>query len=128
MQARQIMAELRIVCLDRIRLRLVVERLILSAVIVHIGIRFPAIAVILRRVWRLIHHVLQEFKGALQRQGPTHNTARRTIDCRYKVNTVFFVPAKVYSSSNSVTSLLAGCGGVVGNWACCSVIQLAIVW
>jgi hypothetical protein len=64
-------------------------------VIVHIGIRFPAIAVILRRVGRLLHHVLQEFKRTLQRQRPTYDTPRRPIDGSYEVNAVFFVPAKV---------------------------------
>ena len=93
------------------------ERLILSAVIVDIRIRFPAIAVILWGRRRLIDNLLQDFKGTLERERPTNDTTRRTIDRRYEVNAVFFAPAKVYNSSNSVTSLVDGCGGVVGNCA-----------
>lgn len=111
------MTELRIVAFDGIGLRFVVKRLILSPVIVDIGIRFPTIAIILRGRRRLIHHVLQNFKRTGECQRPTDHAARRPIHRCYKVNAVFFVPAKVYSSSNSVISLVAGFGGVAGNWA-----------
>lgn len=97
------MAELGIVCLDRVGLRLVVEGLIQCAVIVNIGIRFPAVAVILWGVRTLIHHVLQNFKRTLECKRPTNHTARDAIYRCYAVNAVFFAPAKVYSSSNSVT-------------------------
>jgi hypothetical protein len=117
MEACEIVAQLRILAFNRIGLRFVVQRLILSAVIVDVGIRFPAIAVIVCGVRGLIHYLLQDFKRSLQGEHPADDATCRTIHCGYQVDSVFFAPTKVYNSSSSVTSLVDGCGGVLGKWA-----------
>jgi hypothetical protein len=89
------MTEFGIVSFHGVSLRFVQHGLIESTVIIHIGIGGQAITVILRRVGRLIHHLLQNLKRTLQRQYPADNAMRGTSPCGDQVDFVSFEPTKV---------------------------------
>lgn len=111
MQACQIMPEFRIHALDRIGLRFVEDGVVAGVRIIHIGIAGQAITEIVFRWDRTIHEWLQHFKDACGVYRPIQNTPRRAINRCNQVDFVFFCPTKVYSSSISITSEVAGCGG-----------------
>ena len=61
-------------------------------------------------LWSTFQASLQSFRGSFQHHIPTQNAASIPIhDCQ-NVDFVFFLPTKVYSSSNSAFLTFAGMG------------------
>jgi len=68
-----------------------------------------------------VHHRLHGVEGALRDYRKVQNTAGGTVYCRDEIDPTFFEPTKVYNSSNSTVSVVAGTGSV-------GVFSFSLIW
>ncbi len=92
------------------------------------AVRRTSITEVCVRLGCLIDHSLKRITASCFHHRPPDNTMRGSVDCGYNVDSVFFVPTKVNSSSSSTVSVVVGAGGVSGMDSVAALTQLMTVW
>jgi hypothetical protein len=121
------MTQIGIAALDRVGLAFIRHRGIGRLSIDQVAIGREAITIVRLGLWGLIDHRLQRGLVPFLDHCPANDAVGASVEGGYDVDPVFFCPTKVYNSSSSTVSLVAGVGIVSGVRSAAALTQLITV-